>query len=347
MRPGAVRWVFDSIVQLSRLVRVHPFGSEASLATDLDVLSRAYNAQGIDDILSAAFDDRAKNGTGYYATTEDYYTDTEAQLSGVHCPAGAVHFGLDWDGQYRSEGFYEQARLVGELIAERGARDVLEVGSGKGFNTIHLARQNPNVHFTGVDLTPAHVRIASERGRGLSNLRFVEGDFHDLQALEDASVDLAFEVEAGCYSDTPAKVGRLLSELHRVLRPGGVFVAFDYVRADAYDELSAEAKLAVDLVARAWVIEGFVPERAWNAEAERAGLTLTSRRDLREAAMPSVLRLYRQARMFYLVMASPVRALPAKLVRRSTHNAVSALMLPHTFALGALEYRQARLEKAR
>jgi hypothetical protein len=62
--------------------------------------------------------------------------------------------------------------------------------------------------------------------------------------------------------------------------------------------------------------------------------------------MPSVLRLYRQARLFYLAMASPARAIPAMLVRRSTHNAVSALMLPYTYWLGALESRHAVLEKA-
>jgi hypothetical protein len=70
------------------------------------------------------------------------------------------------------------------------------------------------------------------------------------------------------------------------------------------------------------------------------------RRDIRQANMPSVLRLYRQARLFYLTMASPMRAIPAALVRRSTHNAVSALMLPYTFWLGALESRHAILEKA-
>lgn len=340
-----MRFVFDSIVQLSKLVKVRPFGSEASLKVDLDVLARAYRASSSDDVLAAAFEDPDKNLTGYYTTTEDYYTDTEAQLSGVHCPDGAVHFGLDWDGQYRPEGFYEQARIIGDLVDERGAQDVLELGSGKGFNSIHLARSKPAVRFTGVDLTPAHVRIASERGRGLSNLRFVEGDFHDLAGIEDESIDLAFEVEAGCYSDTPEKVAKLLSEVHRVLRPGGLFVAFGYTRANDHERLGPEAKLAADLVARAWVIEGFVPEGVWNAAAERAGLRLTSRRDLREAAMPSVLRLYRQARMFYLIMATRVRPLPALLVRRSTHNAVSALMLPHTFAHGALEYRQATLEK--
>lgn len=340
-----MRLVFDSIVQASRLVPVGRFDSEADLGRDLSLLTRAYRARAKEELLTAAFDDLEKNLTGYYTTVADYYTGTGAQLGGVHSPDGAIHFGLDWDGTFRHEGFFGQARLVEELIRKQGVRDVLELGPGKGLNSVFLAERNPEVRFTGVDLTPAHVRIASERGRHCKNLRIVQGDFHDLREIPDASVDLAFEVEAGCYSDTPERVGKFLSEVGRVLRPGGTFVAFGYVRSDGFDDCSANAKLALDLVARAWVVEGFVPESTWNAAAERGGLRMKERIDIRKPNMPSVLRLYRQARLFYVVLGSPARAIPELLMRRSTHNAVSALMLPYTFWLGALESRQAVLEK--
>jgi hypothetical protein len=122
-------------------------------------------------------------------------------------------------------------------------------------------------------------------------------------------------------------------------------MAFGYLRANDFDACSPEVKLAVSLVARAWVIDGFVPEHSYNSFAEEAGLRLVERRDIRRPNMPSVLRLYRQAKLFYVVMASPARAIPSILMRRSTHNAVSALMLPYTFWLGALESRQAILRK--
>lgn len=340
-----MRLVFDSIVQISKLVPVGRFDSEADLGADLALLSRSYGARNPDEILTAAFS-LEKNLTGYYTDVADYYTGTGAQLGGVHSPDGAIHFGLDWDGEFRHEGFFGQARLLDGIIRERGAKDVLELGPGKGINSVYLAEHNPDVRFTGVDLTPAHVRIASERGKHCPNLRIVQGDFHDLRQFPDASFDLAFEIEAGCYSDTPERVGRLLAEVGRVLRPGGLFVAFGYLRSDGFDACSPKVKLALDLVARAWVVDGFVPESAYNAAAERAGLQLRERRDIRQANMPSVLRLYRQARLFYVVMASPFRTLPAKLVRKSTHNAVSALMLPYTFALGAMESRQVIFEKA-
>jgi len=340
-----VRLLFESIVQISRLVRVGRGDSDADLDADLATLARAYRAPDIDHLAAAAFDDPAANLTGYYDGVKDYYTGTEAQLSGVHCPDGAVHFGLDWDGSFSRAGFYEQARMVETILAKSVARSVLEIGSGKGFNSLYLAERNPHLAFAGVDLTPLHVRIATERGRNLSNVRFFEGDFHRLTQCADGSVDVAFDVEAGCHSDTPEKLRTLMAELCRVLRPGGLFVAFDYCRADDFDELDRKARLAVELIERAWVIERFHGERDWNAAAEQAGFRLTDRRDLRSAAMPSVLRLHRQARVFYVLMASRARLLLARLVRRSTHNAISALMLPYAFGHGALEYRQAILQK--
>src|SRR6185436_1861513 len=160
----------------------------------------------------------------------------------------------------RHEGFFEQARLIGELVRARGAKEVLELGPGKGLNSVYLAERNPDVRFTGVDLTPQHVKVASERGKHCPNLRILHGDFHDLVQIPDESVDLAFEVEAGCYSDTPERVSRFLSEVGRVLRPGGTFVAFGYVRSNDFERCSRPTKLALELVARAWVVDGFVPE---------------------------------------------------------------------------------------
>lgn len=341
-----MRFLFAFIVWVSNLVRVGRWDSIDDLDRDLRNLARAYRARSVFDLTTNAFDDPSSNVTGYYSTVTDYFTDTERQYSVVHNADGAVHFGLDWDGTYSRQGFYEQARMVEALLKERGAQDVLEIGSGKGFNSAYLAERNPGVAFTGVELTPAHVRIATARGVNMRNLRFIEGDFHGLSPIADGSVDVVFDVEAGCYADTPDKVKMLLSSVHRVLRPGGIFVTFDYWRADRFAVLDPRARLTVELIERAWVIEQFARETDWNLAAEAAGLRLTDRRDLGAAALPSILRLYRQARMFYFLMATPLRPVLAKVVRRSTHNAVCGMMLPYALGLGALEYRMAIPQKA-
>jgi len=333
--PTPRRLLFEAIAQTSELFHTGRFDSEEDLASDLLLCARAY---GVSEIGTTTFDDEATTRTGYFSRVQDYYTGTEAQFSGVHSPDGSVHFGLSWDGEFRHDGFLEQARIVEQLVQTSGARSVLELGSGKGFNSIYLAGRNPKIEFQGVDLTPVHVRIATERGASLANLKFVEGNFHRLEHCEDRSIDLVFDVEAGCYSDTPEKLEMLFSELHRVLRPGGLFVQFGYFRSERFDELSPNAALSAKLVERAWVIEQFHRERAFNLAAEEAGFEPRERRDLREPSMPSVRRLYQQAKMFYRIMASPAKPLFLRMVRPSTHNAISAIALPYAYGLGALEY---------
>ena len=193
-----MRLVFDSIVQISRLVRVGRGDCDADLDADLATLVRAYGASDVDQLATAAFEDPTANVTGYYADVSDYYAGTAAQLSGVHNAEGAIHFGLDWNGKYHRDGFYEQARMVEALLAMTAARDVLEVGPGKGFNSVFLAQRNPHIAFTGVDLTPLNVRMAADRGRHLPNVRFFEGDFHRLTQYADDSVDVDLDVRADC-----------------------------------------------------------------------------------------------------------------------------------------------------
>lgn len=340
-----MRFIFDSIVKASEWVDVGRPDSEEDLERDLATLSRAYKAADVDSLLTLAFDDPSANVTGYYADVPDYYAGTAAQLTGVHNADGAIHFGLDWDGNYSREGFYAQAQAVEGIAKETGARDVLEVGPGKGFNSVYLAERNPEIAFTGIDVTPLHVKLASERGQHLSNLRILQGNFHGMPEIDNDSFDVAFDVEATCYSDTTDKLEALFSELHRVLRPGGLFATFNYVLSDGFERAPKNAQLAARLVERAWVIDHFHRERDWNACAERAGFRVIERRDLKTAALPSITRLYRQARMFYLSMATPLRPVLSRLVRRSTHNAVSALMLPYAFGLGTVEYRQVVLRK--
>jgi arsenite methyltransferase len=340
VKSGIRRWPFEALALVSQIVPAGPFDSLEGLDRDLAMLARAY---GVEEMSTATFDDPRAAHTGYFSSPRDYYTWTEAQFSGVHSPEGSVHFGLDWDGRFRPDGFLEQARIVESMVRRQDARDVVEIGSGKGLNSTYLARRNPDVSFAGVDITPLHVRIAAERAAGLANLRFVECDFHRLAPWKDRSLDVVFDVEAGCYADTPAKLGAWFAELRRVLRPGGLFVTFGWCRTNAFDALDRRTRLAAALVERAWVVREFPLERTWEQAARDVGFALGERRDLRAASMPSVLRLYRQAHLFYRSLASPAKPLVRMLMRPSTHNAVSAIMLPHTYGLSALEYRMAVL----
>jgi SAM-dependent methyltransferase len=97
---------------------------------------------------------------------------------------------------------------------------ILDVGCGAGFDTL-LAAQNvgPNGWVIGVDMTPqmiAKARCAAE-SLGLMNVEFLLGEVEALP-LADSSVDLV--ISNGVFNLCPDKP-RVLSEVFRVLKPGG------------------------------------------------------------------------------------------------------------------------------
>ncbi len=101
--------------------------------------------------------------------------------------------------------------------------NVLEVGVGTGLNLPHYPR---HIQLTGIDASPAMLAIARRRAAGLglqAELREA-----DAQALPfpDASFDTVVCTLALCCipSDRTA-----ISEMHRVLRPGGRLVLLDHV----------------------------------------------------------------------------------------------------------------------
>jgi N-acetylglucosaminyl-diphospho-decaprenol L-rhamnosyltransferase len=124
------------------------------------------------------------------------------------------------------EDFREGGRAVVEwALAWAGAlpdRDrALEIGSGLGRNTVHLARHFARVD--GVDVSPTMVRSAGERGLpGNVALRVVSGQ--DLRPLPDASYAFVFSHLVFQHIEAWEAIDSYLQEICRVLEPAGVAV---------------------------------------------------------------------------------------------------------------------------
>jgi len=104
---------------------------------------------------------------------------------------------------------------------------LLDLGCGPGFATLELARLvgGPGrVH--AIDAAEKFVRYlqACLTAGGVRNVVAGTGDVHSI-GLGDASVDGVFARWLLCFVSDPQKV---CSEVARVLRPGGTFVAWDY-----------------------------------------------------------------------------------------------------------------------
>ncbi len=103
------------------------------------------------------------------------------------------------------------ARLVGG--------NVLDVGCGTGFGTACLARLAPPLSLTGLDRSAR--LIAYARRYAGPSLRFIEGDLVSLP-FHDGEFDAVVSALALPHSMTADTARRSLSEMARVLKPGGV-----------------------------------------------------------------------------------------------------------------------------
>jgi SAM-dependent methyltransferase len=122
------------------------------------------------------------------------------------------------------EGFY--VHVASEVTAAHPGGKLLEVGSGPGRLAVRLARENPGITLTGVDISGAMVERAARRaaGAGLSErVRFEVGDVAALPHSDEEFDAVVSTLSLHHWSD-PASG---LAEIHRVLKPGGEARIYD------------------------------------------------------------------------------------------------------------------------
>ncbi|KAJ1477344.1 S-adenosyl-L-methionine-dependent methyltransferase [Baffinella frigidus] len=131
--------------------------------------------------------------------------------------------------------------------------DVLDLGCGTGRN---LPYYGPGARVTGLDLSPdmlreARARVADVWGRGQGTAvikTLIEGDASDMKEIASASQDHVLATFLFCVMPNALKP-RALSEIARVLRPGGVrlvqrFIApfFEAMYGAHFDPLDVNVK---------------------------------------------------------------------------------------------------------
>ena len=118
-------------------------------------------------------------------------------------------------------------------------KDCLEIGSGRGGGVLFVANYLNPKSVLGVELSGTAVDLCNRLLiKSESNVRFVVGSAENLPVLS-CSVDVVFNVESShCYPST----GMFISEVRRVLRPGGYFTWADFKHREAMKEFDDEVK---------------------------------------------------------------------------------------------------------
>jgi len=131
----------------------------------------------------------------------------------------------EWARAGKGESMEHGHRPVGEqaiaaMQVGPSAR-VLDVGCGSGWATRLLAEHAPQGRVTGIDISDEMVRLARESSQSLPNVDYEVASAEEL-SFPDNEFTNAFSMESIYYY---RNIPKALSEIHRVLKSGGTFVA--------------------------------------------------------------------------------------------------------------------------
>lgn len=280
--------------------------------------------------------------TNHVQDVTRYYRTSESRLGYTTLLGGTKHFG--WYDNPGANGWplRPAMRRMEDQLAQRlalppGAR-VLDAGCGVGDVARRLAGPPHNLAITGIDILAFNLQVARRRSAqhptaGPGSTEFQEMDYSNL-TFPDASFDGAYTMETLVHSD---QVERVLAGLHRVLRPGGRLVHFEYSRTPAA-ALDQPARDVLTAVNRAAVMPGF--QRLEHGTLERlltsAGFVDVVAEDLTAHMLPMLKAFSRLAQIPYAIARLAGR--PEKLV--NSMSAVEFLRHQHAWRYQAYSCRK-------
>ncbi|HUM00625.1 MAG TPA: class I SAM-dependent methyltransferase [Mycobacterium sp.] len=115
----------------------------------------------------------------------------------------------------------------------RSGADVADFGCGSGHAVNVMAQAFPASRFTGVDFSDEGLAVGAEEavGLGLTNVTFERHDLAGMDVTEAYDVITAFDA-----IHDQAQPDRVLANIYRALRPGGVFLMVDIKASSQLDE---------------------------------------------------------------------------------------------------------------
>ncbi|MFK7833172.1 MAG: arsenite methyltransferase [Winogradskyella sp.] len=169
----------------------------------------------------------------YSKIAEQTKTDNAASCCGATTTSNKVYH-IMMDDYSETEGYASDADLgLGcglptQFAQIKNGDTVIDLGSGAG-NDCFVARHETGVEgkVIGIDFTPVMIEKARYNAEKLhyNNVEFREGDIDDMPVSDDA----ADVIVSNCVLNLVPNKQKVISEIYRVLKPGGHFSISDIV----------------------------------------------------------------------------------------------------------------------
>jgi MPBQ/MSBQ methyltransferase len=252
-----------------------------------------------------------------------------------------MHFGFYRPGlnPLRREAMLEQmnAEVLDRLqLNGNPAPRLLDLGCGLGATLRSFARRLPHAKLIGLTRVPWQVDRASALNRAAGcgdRIRILEGDYQDT-ILPRASYDGVYALESSCHAHSPDKAA-LLTEAHRLLRPGGRLVVADAFLTHNRPLGPLQQRIYRTLCA-CWVIEELAQLPLFTAKLKQLGCTDIAVENIQLRVAPSVAHVPWVTLKFLL---TDVVFGSRKMTRARWNNVLAPILLPLVSApLGPMNY---------
>ncbi|MFA6520307.1 MAG: methyltransferase domain-containing protein [Candidatus Paceibacterota bacterium] len=237
-----------------------------------------------------------------------------------------IHFGISRDGIYKESDLLEQARIIQNIIKENHSTKVLELATGRGSNSFYLSNKFPHTEFYGIDISNAQLTHAYEKTAKVRNFHLKNEDYHNLKSFKSSSFDIVFVIEALCHSEDKNQV---VSEVHRVLKPGGFFVIFDGYRNEE-EKYSSNELLAMKLIERGLALNKLETYKGFKNIIQKNNFTIIKEEDVSLYLIPSSKRMERLADRYF---HRPLLAKLLKIIlpKKFLYNIPAGYLMPYAF----------------
>jgi ubiquinone/menaquinone biosynthesis C-methylase UbiE len=164
----------------------------------------------------------------WYISTVDKKNEVIFMNYGYHDATESIELHeIDEVNRYSIQLYHRLAKMV-----DVNEKNIVEIGCGRGGGIAYISKMFTPASAIGVDLNSKAVKFGNTHYE-LKNLKFEQGNAQSLH-FDDESKDIVFNVES---SHRYAKMDDFLSEVYRILKPGGYFLFTDFRYKDEMTDL--------------------------------------------------------------------------------------------------------------
>jgi ubiquinone/menaquinone biosynthesis C-methylase UbiE len=250
-----------------------------------------------------------------------YYNTNKIPYSIFHTKKDLLHMGISKDGKYKEEDLLEAAKTV-EKFLKKSSKKVLELGTGRGANSIYLAKKYLNIDFYGIDTSKGQLSYAFKRASKINNFHPEFGDYHNLKKFDSASFDIVFVIEALCHSTKKTEV---LNQVYRILRNKGIFIIFDGYQNK--NNLLENERIALKLTEIGMAVEKFESYESFINKVKKNKFKIILEEDASNYVLPTMNQFERIAKIFFShpILARFISTITPKAF---TYNSLSGYLMP-------------------